>query len=221
MRLRLAPAVFLLAALPAAAQLVPNDAKEPVEVIKPRGEFAAKLNGAVMPVGKGWKVVGDRERLFQLTVPDKWKVLPDPEGEAVLRVAPPTKEKEPRAALTVYFKTPSDADPLAVDEEFALSYVDEVTEMEPALKQLQFKPTDAGFVIARGQRFALAGGTLRLGPNAKQLETYRMQQLVYISEDRIVSVQFVTPEKDFARYADELARIFASYQDVGFRKEGE
>lgn len=204
--------------LPALGQIFPNNAKEPVEVVKPRGAFAQKLHGTVMPAGKGWKPAMDAERMLQIMLPAKWKVQPDP--EAALRAVPPGHEKDPRAVLTVFFKIPSDADPLEVDEKFALGYVDAVVEEEPALKQLQFKATDAGYVVARGQKFALAGGTLQIGPT-KQQQMYQMQQLVYISEDRIVSVQFMAPQAEFGRYADDVAKIFSSYQDIGMRKVGD
>ena len=212
-------AVLLLsAALPALAQIIPKDAAEPVEVRKPKGEFAKKLHGALMPKGSGWKAATDRESLVQIMVPESWQIDPRPEGEAIIHVTPPASGGDPRAVLLVTFGTPRDADPLQVDEEFAASYADELT-AEPELKRLDFKPTDSGFVVMRGLKFALAGGTMTSGTKPK--ETFRQQQLVYISEDRLVTIQFTALDSDFPTYADDVARIFASYQNLGVRKQAE
>jgi hypothetical protein len=108
---------------------------------------------------------------------------------------------------------PRDADPLEVEQPFAVSYAGELAR-DPALAQFQFKPTDSGFVIARGMKFALAGGTMV----GKKNELYQQQQLVYISEDRVVSLQFTARAREFPKFADDLARIFASYQNLGARK---
>ena len=43
-------------------------ATTPVRVYSVRGEFAKKLDGAVMPTGKGWKAVTDREKRLQLMI---------------------------------------------------------------------------------------------------------------------------------------------------------
>ena len=45
--------------------------------------------------------------------------------------------------------------------------------------------------MARGLKFALAGGTMMAGK-----ETAHQQQLLFVAEDRIVSVQFTATAKD-------------------------
>jgi hypothetical protein len=210
-----APAVAAasLMALSAGAQILPNDAESPVRVVKGRGEFAAKLNGVKMPSGKGWKPAMDRDKWVQIMVPDRWKVEPDPNGDAILRAVPPGSGKVPTAVLLVLMSAPRDADPLEVEESFALAYADDLA-ADPMLKQLQFKPTDSAYLINRGMRFALAGGTV-IGDKK---EVFQQEQLIFISEDRIVNIQFTAREKDFPRYADDVARIFASYQTIATRK---
>lgn len=197
----------------AAAQILPANAGLPVQVHKPQGEFARKLHGAVMPTGKGWRAVTDREKRLQIMVPERWKVHTNPEANTLIRATPPGHEKDPKAVLMVILSEPSDADPLEVDEPFALGYAEELAQ-DPALLRLDFKPTDSGFVIARGLKFALAGGTMVY----QKKETFQQQQLIYIGEDRIVSVQFTAAEKEFPKWADDVARIFASYQTLGSEK---
>jgi hypothetical protein len=195
------------------AQILPSDAKLPIQVIKGRGAFAQKLNGAVMPAGKGWKPYMDRQRRFQLMLPDKWKVLPNPGEEALLTVVPPGHEKDAHAMLQLVYHSPKDDDPIEIDEEFATTYAEDQEE-DPVSKKLQLKATDSGLVLARGMRFALGGWTL---VNEKK-EPCRQLQLVYTSEDRVVVLQFAAREKEFAQYADEVAKIFAGYQNIGVRK---
>ncbi|HEU4753737.1 MAG TPA: hypothetical protein VFU47_11575 [Armatimonadota bacterium] len=206
-------AALALAALPALAQVVGKDTVEPVQVLKGKGEFAAKLNGAMMPAGKGWKPVMDARKRVQVTLPDRWKVEVPEGDDAIIRAIPPGQEKQPSAVFMVLIASPGDNDPLQVEEKFALNYADELAE-EPSLKALQFKPTDSGYVIARGMKFALAGGTM----TPKKSETFRQEQLVFIGEDRVVTLQFTAREKDFSRYLDDLAKIFASYQTIGVRR---
>jgi hypothetical protein len=208
-------AALLCAGLPALGQIIPRNASEPVQVQKGRGEFARKLSGAVMPTGKGWKAATDRDKLVQLMLPEKWKVDPDPDGEAIIRALPPGHEKKPKAVLMVILRAPADQDPLEVEERSAIGYADDLAE-DPALKRLRFKPTDAGFVLARGLKFALAGGTM-----VQEKEIFQQEQLVYIGLDRVVSVQFTALETEFPKYADEVAKIFASYQNLGTLKPAE
>ena len=211
------PATFLmtasLAALPALAQILPPNAKEPVEVRQPTGEFAKKLHGQVMPIGRGWKAVTDREKRFQIMIPGKWKVEEDASGETALRVVPPSQGKVRSAVLVVTLTPPKDDDPLEVQEKFALSYAGELAE-EPQLKQYQFKPTDSGFVVARGMKFALAGGSMQYG----KTDHFQQQQLVYIAEDRVVTIQFAARQEEFVKHGDDVARIFASYQNLGVKR---
>ena len=61
---------------------------EPVEVNKPRGEFAKKLHGQVMPKGKGWKPVMDLDRKLQIMLPDKWKATVTRDAEAAIVAVP-------------------------------------------------------------------------------------------------------------------------------------
>jgi hypothetical protein len=209
----LALAAGIAAGAATQAQILPNDADNPVRVVKGRGDFAQKLNGVKMPAGKDWKPVMDTEKRLQILVPRRWKAQASAKDEAIIRATPPGDEKKPEGVLLVLISTPRDTDPLEIDETFALSYADDVAQ-EPALKQLQFKTTDAGYVIARGMRFALAGGTMV----GDKKEVFKQEQLVYIGEDRIVTIQFTAREKDFAKHAADLAGIFASYQTIGVRK---
>lgn len=205
---------------PAWAQIVPQNAKVPVEVRKPHGDFAKQLNGAVMPTGGGWKAVTDAEKRLQLMIPDKWRLDPEPDGDTVIHAFPPGHEKDPRAQLLVTLTVPRDADPLDIDEEFAAHFAAELAEL-PELKKVQFTPTDSGFVMARDLRFALAGGTLMKSTSKNKKEKYLQQQLLYVSEDRIVSIQFSAVEADFATYAADVAKIFSSYQNLGVRKQND
>jgi hypothetical protein len=203
-----------LSALPALAQLTPKEADSLVHVLKPRGEFAKKLDGQTTPSGKGWKPVTDRERLVQLMLPASWKTEVLPAGETtILRATPPGSETDLKGVLLVTYSVPGDDDPVEIDEPAALSYADDLAE-QPALKRLQFQATDAGFVLTRGLRFALAGGTML----NRQKQLVRQQQLVYVAQDRLVTVQFTALDKEFAKLADDVARIFASYTNLGSRK---
>lgn len=205
-----------LAPFAAMGDVPPRDAAVPVQVVKGRGEFAKKLNGAVMPTGKGWRSAADLQKRVQLMVPDKWKVDTTVEGPAIFKVMPPLegKAKTPTAILMVLYTTPRDADPLEVEEPFAVSYADELAK-DPALVKLNFKASDAGLVIARGMKFALAGGTMSAG--AKQM--FQQEQMIYIDEERIVTIQFTCPEVDFDKYSADVAKIFSSYQNTSIRKE--
>jgi hypothetical protein len=205
----------LCASLPAFGQIIPKDAAVPVQVTKPKGAFAKKLDGAVMPTGKGWKAVTDGQKRLQIMVPESWKVDAAPDGEIILSARPPGNEKEQKVVLMVVLGVPSDSDPLEVTEEFAQEYAGDLADL-PALKKAEFSLTDGGFVVARGLKFALAGGTMVSGK--KQKETFQQEQLLYVAEDRFVTIQFSAPAGEFSRYADDVAKIFASYQNIGAPK---
>ena len=220
MRTRLYLTLTVLCAVaPVAAQIIPSNAKEPVEVHQAHGDFAKKLNGAVMPIGKGWKAAMDPAKRLQLMLPEKWKVTTSPEPEAIITAEAPGTKDSP-AQLTVSFFAPRDADPFEIDEAFAVNYVNEMAK-EPQAKRLKFEPTDSGHVLMRGMKFALAGGTMvletRVPGKGKQkvAQTIAQQQLVFIGDDRLVVVQFTAPAADFNRYADDLSKVFASFQNLG------
>ena len=204
----------LCLSVPALGQIIPKDAAIPVEVRKAKGDFAKKLNGAVMPTGKGWKAAVDAEKWLQVMVQEGWTVSTVRDGATRLRVTPPGSEKEAKAELLVNVTIPRDTDLLEVDETFALGYAESLSE-NPELKQVQFKTTDSGYVVARGMKFALAGGTMMVGKSGR----IQQEQLIFFAEDRIVSLQFNAREAEFSKYADDVARIFASYQTLGMRKE--
>lgn len=208
---------LLCTVAPAVGQIIPKDAGEPAEVHKARGDFAKKLQGGVMPKGKGWKPVLDSARRFQLMLPEKWKVTTAAEGEAVILAVPPATGKEATAQLLVSVIAPRDADPLEIDENFALNYADSLAE-DPQFKRLKYQPTDSGHLLMRGMKFAVAGGKMILesgsGKRPKTGETFQQQQLVYIAVDRLVVLQFTAPAADFPRYADDLAKVFTSYQNI-------
>jgi hypothetical protein len=74
-------------------------------------------------------------------------------------------------------------------------------------------------------KFALAGGTMvqetrvpGKGKRDKVATLAQQEQLIFIGEDRLVVLQFTAPAADFPRYADDLAKVFASYQNLGVRK---
>jgi hypothetical protein len=214
---------LLSLAVPSLGQIIPNDAQEPVEVNKARGEFARKLHGQVMPKGKGWKPVMDLDRKLQIMLPEKWKATVTRDAEAAI-VAVPGGDKEPTAQFRLSILAPRDADPFDIDEEFALKYADDLKD-DPQFRKLKYQPTDSGHVLMRGMKFALAGGTLTVdsevpgkGKRQKVSETFQQEQLVYIAFDRLVVMQFTAPAKDFPRYAADVARIFASYQNLGVPK---
>lgn len=209
-------ALFTLAAAaaaPAAAQIIPKDAAIPVQVLKGTGEFSAKLNGAVMPTGHGWKGVMDKDRRLQLMVPDKWKVETRVEEDTTLHITPPGQGKDAKAVLLVVISAPRDADPLEMEAPIAEEYAAELAK-HPDLARQHYQPTDSGFVLERGMKFALAGGTM-IGDKE---QVYQQEQLLFVGEDRIVSVQFTATKEEFPHYADDLAKIFASYQNMGVKK---
>jgi hypothetical protein len=218
---------LLLVALPAYAQIVPKDAAEPIEIHKARGAFAQKLNGGVMPTGKSWKAVMDPARRLQLMFPEKWKVTTTDQAESVIIANPADAPKEGGPVLTVSLLAPRDADPFDIDETFALNYADSLAE-DPQFKRLHYEPTDSGHVLMRGLKFALAGGKVSIdgrAPSKKKGEkgekisqSYQQEQLIYIATDRLVVIQFSAPSDTFSRYADDLAKIFASYQNIGIIK---
>jgi len=218
---------LLLLALPAYAQIVPKDAAEPIEIHKARGEFAKKLNGNVMPTGKGWKAVMDPARRLQLMLPEKWRVTTTDQAESVILANPADAPKEGGPQLTVSLLAPRDADPFDIDETFALNYADSLAE-DPQFKRLRYEPTDSGHVLMRGLKFALAGGKVSVdgrAPSKKKGEkgekisqSYQQEQLIYIATDRLVVIQFSAPSESFPKYADDLAKIFASYQNIGVMK---
>lgn len=218
---------LMILSLPAYAQIVPKDAAEPVEVNKARGAFAQKLNGSVMPTGKGWRGVMDTGRHLQLSFPEKWKVTTSEEAEAVITAIPGDAPKESPPQLTVSLLAPRDADPFDIDEVFALNYADSLA-ADPQFKKLQYAPTDSGHVLMRGMKFALAGGTVSLSSRApskkkgekgeKISQIFQQEQLIYIASDRLVVIQFTAPSATFPKYADDLAKIFSSYQNIGVMK---
>lgn len=189
------------------AQLIDQDV--PVQVYRSRGEFAKKLHGAVMPSGRGWKPAADQEKRIQVMVPSRWKVDNFPDGDVLIRATPPGHEENPRAMLMVVLTAPRDDDPLEIDEPAAAAYADEVAR-DPSLKRLKYQSTDGGFVVARGMKFALAGGTM-LGDRQ---EPVRQQQLLYVAVDRMVSVQFTATEKEFPKHVEDVAKVFASYRNL-------
>lgn len=216
---QLAPAVLLgalLVALPLQAQIIPPDAKVPVEVIKGSGEFAAKLNGVKFPTGKSWKAASDRESRLQLMIPSSWKVDNFPDEDIILKAFPGGSDKEPKAILQVMLYAPRDDDPLEVTEKYATTYAEELAK-DKQLSKLQFKPTDSGYVLIRGMKFALAGGTLVF----RKKENYRQAQLVYVNEERIISIQFTAEDKLFGKYMEDVAGVFASYMNLGVRMPDE
>ncbi len=203
-------AALICVGSPALGQIVPKDAASPAEVKQARGEFAARLNGITFPTGKGWKAVMDQHRLFQLMLPEKWKVTSAADDrEAALKATPPGAD---RAVLMVIVSAPRDTDPLEVSADFAREYAETLAE-EKELVRRQFKSTDGGLVSLRGMNFALAGGTM-LGPRKK---LYRQQQFIFIADDRIVTQQFTCLAEDFPKFSEELARVFCSYQTLGMR----
>jgi hypothetical protein len=222
MRMRfslLAPAALLAAlslSLPLRAQIIPPDAKVPVQVIKGTGEFAEKLNGIKFPSGKGWKPATDQEQRLQLMVPSGWKVDNFPDDDIILKAYPSGNDKDPKAILQVMLYAPRDDDPLEVTEKYATSYAGELAK-DKQLSKLQFKPTDSGYVLIRGMKFALAGGTLVF----RKKENYRQAQLVYVNEERIISIQFTAQDKDFDKYAADVAGVFASYMNLGVKVPAE
>ena len=214
-RLDWAPALLfgaLMLALPLQAQIIPPDAKVPVEVIKGTGEFAAKLNGVKFPTGSKWKAASDQEQRLQLMVPASWKVDNFPDEDIILKAFPAGNEKDPKAILQVMLYAPRDDDPLEVTETYATTYAEELAK-DKQLSKLQFKPTDSGYVLIRGMKFALAGGTLVF----RKKENFRQAQLVYVNEERIISIQFTAQDKEFAKYTSEVTGIFASYMNLGVR----
>ena len=94
-------------------------------------------------------------------------------------------------------------------------------------------------MLAHGLRFALAGGTMVYeevnlraidpkGPRPRRLsdpslprtrQTFQQQQIVHIGEDRIATVQFTAQTQDFPEFADDVAKIFASYTNLGVRRD--
>ncbi len=214
----LAPATLLgalLLALPLRAQIIPADAKVPVQVIKGTGEFAEKLNGVRFPTGGKWKAATDRESRMQLMIPSGWKTDNFPDEDIILK-AYPAGDKEPKAILQVMLYAPRDDDPLEVTEKYATTYAEELAK-DKQLSKLQFKPTDSGYVLMRGMKFALAGGTMIF----RKKENYRQAQLVYVNEERIISIQFTAEDKQFTKYMDEVAGVFASYMNLGVRVSDE
>lgn len=215
---------MLALSVPALGQIIPKDAAEPAEIHKPRGEFAKKLQGGLMPTGKGWKAIMDADRRVQIMLPDKWKATAANEAETAIVAIPPSAGKEPTAQFTLSILAPRDADPFDIDEAFALSYADSLAE-EPQFKRLKYQPTDSGHVLMRGMKLALAGGRMELDTNVstkgkreKLSEKFQQEQLIYIASDRLVVMQFTAPVADFPRYADDLAKVFVSYQNIGVPK---
>lgn len=187
-----------------------------VEVVQPKGEFARKLHGLQVPAGKGWKTVTDRGKQVQFLVPEKWKVDPAPENGLTVMAVPPGSEREVKAAFIAYVRAPADGEPLGVDEGLAGNYVYAEAE-RPELKKFDFKPTDSGMVVLRDQRYALAGGTMKDRPVKKGAVTIRKIELLFFAEDRVTSFQFQAPASDFSRYEADVARIFASCQNINFK----
>jgi hypothetical protein len=165
-----------------------------------------------MPAGKGWKAVADKDRLLQLMLPDKWKPVPDEDGESILKFSPPTNDKRPKAVLMVVLSAPRDTDPLQVTEEFAAAYAEDLPN-DPQLAGLTFRTTDSGFVQCRGMRLALAGGTA----TTRDKRTVRQMQLIYIGEDRIVTVQFSATPDEYKKHLEDVVKIFASFQNLKMR----
>jgi hypothetical protein len=195
------------------AQIVPKDARVPVQVIKGSGKFAARLHGALWPAGKGWKAVTDAGKYVQLMVPERWRVDTMPDGDTILKITPPGKADPPEAILTLSLTAPRDTDPLEVDEPFATGYAEALAN-EPFFARQGFEATDSGLVVMRGMKLALAG----LRARDEQKQVFQNEILIYIAEDRIVTLKFVAREKDFSRFEPEVLGMMASYLTLGMRK---
>lgn len=214
--LLLMPAAALLGVRGAAAQILPPDADQPVEVLHGRGELAGRLAGKTIPRGKEWKAVMDAERMLQIMLPKQWKVDTRAEGTTVMTAVASSEGPVP-AQLQVTFDHPADEDPLTISEAFALSFPEKLAEL-PAMKLLEFKPLDRGWVHARGMKFALAGGTAMAPLGGGRKVAVHQAQICYIAEDRLIVVQFAAPEKDWSSYLEDLAGVMASYVTIGRRQ---
>lgn len=208
----LALLVFCLAIGGAQAQILPPDADQPVEVRGGTGTLAERLAGRTMPRGKGWKSAMDRERLVQISYPEKWKLTHQPEGAVILRLTAPDS-KEPPVTFDIHFEHPADQDPLQVDEAFARSYAARLAEL-PDLKRLQFRLTEQGLISMRGMKMVLAGGTATVPQGKKEIQV-RQAQVTYIDEDRLIIMQFICPASRWENYVDSLAGMIASYMTIG------
>lgn len=184
------------------------------EVLRGQGAFARKLAGLEPPKGKGWKPVRDRQGRVELLIPEKWKVKQGGDEEWDLVATPPGGDREVTGALVLHVRAPADDEPLEVDEDFAATYAEAQGE-NPAFKKLDYRVVDSGLVVLNGQRFALAGCTMKEMPSKKRSEVVRKVQLVYYSEDRVTTVQFMALAKHFDRLADEAAGILVSVQNLG------
>lgn len=192
-------------------------ATPPVEVVQGKGSFARKLAAAQIPAGKGWKLTLDREKRLQVMIPDKWKVDLAPENELSLMALPPGSEKQAKAAFIAYVRPPADDEPVEVDEDLATTYVYQEA-AKPEFKKVDFTPTDSGLVILRDQRYALAGGTMKENLSKKKGSAQiRKVELLFFSEDRVTSIQFMAAANEFEKYEDEVARIFASCQNINLK----
>lgn len=189
-----------------------------VEVVQGKGSFAKKLAAAQIPApGKGWKLTLDREKRLQVMIPDKWKVDQAPENELSLMAVPPGSEKQAKAAFIAYVRPPADDEPVEVDEDLATTYVYNEA-AKPEFKKVDFTPTDSGLVILRDQRYALAGGTMKENLSKKKGSAQiRKVELLFFSEDRVTSIQFMAAANEFEKYEDEVARIFASCQNINLK----
>ena len=71
-------------------------------------------------------------------------------------------------------------------------------------------------------RLALAGGTMegpRSATKSKASPVFQQQQMVFIDEDRLVTVQFTALEKEFSRFEADLLKVFASFRSLGVKNQ--
>jgi hypothetical protein len=52
-------------------------------------------------------------------------------------------------------------------------------------------------------------------------ESYKQLQLVYISEDRVVTIQYTAQVNEYPKYVDEVVKVFTSYQTLAMAKVDE
>jgi hypothetical protein len=52
----------------------------------------------------------------------------------------------------------------------------------------------------------------------KKKAPYRQQQLLYVGDDRVLTIQFTAEAETYPKFIDDVARIFASYRNVGVKR---
>jgi hypothetical protein len=196
---------LVLASLCGAARAQEEIFSKHVQVFRPQGDFAQRLIKAVPASGGGWRLILDTRSGYRLRVPDGAEVDTTRAKDRILRVVLPGTETSPKPVFRIHAFKPGADDPTDVDVEYVTEYVDRYPE---AAFNGRFTVTDSGLLaLPEKVNLAMVGGSYLQGAG-----TIHRLEWAYLSKDQQLFLTFDCAEKDYAQYADRVARILLSFE---------